>query len=69
METYLGLDLGGTKLLIGEIDSRGNILKYKNMTPDILISKQRWILSNYHWTIISKPSGGMIRNLWRWELD
>lgn len=29
METYLGLDLGGTKLLIGEVDSRGNILKYK----------------------------------------
>ncbi|WP_291528129.1 ROK family protein [Bacteroides sp. UBA939] len=29
METYLGLDLGGTKLLIGEIDSHGNILKYK----------------------------------------
>ena len=26
METYLGLDLGGTKLLIGEMDSRGNIL-------------------------------------------
>jgi predicted NBD/HSP70 family sugar kinase len=30
METYLGLDLGGTKLLIGEMDSSGNILKYKN---------------------------------------
>lgn len=29
METYLGLDLGGTKLLIGEVDSRGNILRYK----------------------------------------
>lgn len=29
METYLGLDLGGTKLLIGEVDGRGNILKYK----------------------------------------
>lgn len=29
METYLGLDLGGTKLLIGELDSRGNILRYK----------------------------------------
>ncbi len=29
METYLGLDLGGTKLLIGELDSCGNILKYK----------------------------------------
>lgn len=26
METYLGLDLGGTKLLIGEVDSHGNIL-------------------------------------------
>lgn len=29
MDTYLGLDLGGTKLLIGEMDCRGNILKYK----------------------------------------
>ena len=29
METYLGLDLGGTKLLIGEVDSHGNILWYK----------------------------------------
>ena len=24
METYLGLDLGGTKLLIGEVDSHGD---------------------------------------------
>lgn len=29
METYLGLDLGGTKLLIGELDRSGNILRYK----------------------------------------
>jgi predicted NBD/HSP70 family sugar kinase len=29
METYLGLDLGGTKLLIGEVDAYGNILRYK----------------------------------------
>ena len=29
METYLGLDLGGTKLLIGEVDKHGNILRYK----------------------------------------
>lgn len=29
METYLGIDLGGTKLLIGEMDNRGNILRYK----------------------------------------
>ena len=29
METYLGVDLGGTKILVGELDSSGNILKYK----------------------------------------
>lgn len=29
MNSFLGLDMGGTKLLIGEIDSSGNILKYK----------------------------------------
>lgn len=29
MNTYLGLDMGGTKLLIGEIDAFGNILQYK----------------------------------------
>ncbi|MGM9736982.1 MAG: ROK family protein [Candidatus Cryptobacteroides sp.] len=29
MTTYLGIDMGGTKLLIGEIDSFGNILKHK----------------------------------------
>lgn len=33
METYLGLDLGGTKLLIGEMDSSGNILRYKHYNP------------------------------------
>lgn len=32
METYLGLDLGGTKLLIGEVDGHGNVLKYKKYT-------------------------------------
>jgi len=29
METFLGLDFGGTKLLIGELDRNGNILRYK----------------------------------------
>lgn len=29
METYLGLDFGGTKLLIGEMDEHGNILEHK----------------------------------------
>lgn len=29
MNTYLGLDCGGTKLLIGEMDSKGNVLRSK----------------------------------------
>lgn len=29
METYLGIDLGGTKLLIGEVDKSGKILRSK----------------------------------------
>lgn len=29
MKTYLGLDLGGTKLLVGEITSDGKVLSYK----------------------------------------
>lgn len=29
METYVGVDLGGTKILVGELDNCGNILKYK----------------------------------------
>lgn len=29
MDTYLGLDFGGTKLLIGELDESGNILQSK----------------------------------------
>ena len=29
MDTYLGLDMGGTKLLIGEVDTQGNIYKNK----------------------------------------
>ena len=29
MDTYLGVELGGTKLMIGEVDENGNILQYK----------------------------------------
>jgi predicted NBD/HSP70 family sugar kinase len=29
METYLGVDFGGTKILVGELDACGNVLKYK----------------------------------------
>lgn len=36
MKTYLALDLGGTKLLIGEIDTKGNILKYKKYNSGYL---------------------------------
>ena len=32
MESFLGIDLGGTKLLIGEVDREGNILNFKNTT-------------------------------------
>lgn len=39
METYLGVDLGGTKILVGELDNRGNILKYKKY--DSVVSNQQ----------------------------
>lgn len=29
MKTYLGLDVGGTKLLLGEVDEKGNVLRSK----------------------------------------
>ncbi len=32
METFLGLDFGGTKLLIGEVDTDGNIIASKKYT-------------------------------------
>lgn len=32
METYIGVDFGGTKLLIGEVDSNGQILSQKSYT-------------------------------------
>lgn len=39
METYLGINLGGTNLLIGEIDSLGNILKFKRYTSSCFNQK------------------------------
>jgi len=35
METCLALDLGGTKLLIGEVDRQGRILKYRRYDSDL----------------------------------
>lgn len=32
METYIGMDFGGTKLLVGEVNSRGEILGLKSYT-------------------------------------
>lgn len=32
METYLGMDFGGTKLLVGEVDSTGHIISKKSYT-------------------------------------
>ena len=31
METYIGMDLGGTKLLLGELDENGKILREKSV--------------------------------------
>ena len=54
METYLGLDLGGTKLLIGEVDSHGNILRYKKYDSGYFNQQSvRWV--------------GVTRNLSVWE--
>lgn len=38
--TYLGMDLGGTKLLIGETDAAGNILSYKKY-PSGYLNQER----------------------------
>lgn len=40
MTTYLGLDLGGTKLLIGEVDEHGNILRYKRYASGYFSQKE-----------------------------
>lgn len=40
MKTYLGIDLGGTKLLIGEVDAEGNILRSKKYDSGQLDQEQ-----------------------------
>jgi predicted NBD/HSP70 family sugar kinase len=40
METYLGLDLGGTKLLIGEVCPDGRVLNCKNYPSGYLTQKE-----------------------------
>lgn len=40
MDTYLGLDFGGTKLLIGEVDEKGNILREKRYPTGCRKEKQ-----------------------------
>lgn len=35
MDTYIGIDFGGTKLLIGEVDKEGNILSQKRYTTGL----------------------------------
>ena len=62
METYLGLDLGGTKLLIGEMDSRGNILRYKKYDSGYF-NQLRWKSSSRRSMIISVLWAGMTRSL------
>lgn len=40
MKTYLGMDFGGTKLLIGEMDDRGHFLNYKRYTTGCISQEQ-----------------------------
>ena len=44
METYLGLDLGGTKLLIGEVDRYGSILRYKRYVSGFFNQKDAFAI-------------------------
>ena len=63
METYLGLDLGGTKLLIGEMDSRGNILRYKKYDSGYFNQQAALeIIKSRRSMIINVPWAGMTRN-------
>lgn len=62
METYLGLDLGGTKLLIGEMDSRGNILRYKKYDSGYFNQQAALEIIKRRSMIISVPWAGMTRN-------
>ena len=39
-ETYIAVDLGGTKLLLGEIDRRGNVLRTKRWPTGALTQSQ-----------------------------
>lgn len=40
MKTYLGLDFGGTKLLIGEMDESGHLLNHKRYTTGCISQEQ-----------------------------
>lgn len=40
MNTFLGLDFGGTKLMIGEVDSQGNILRSKQYPTGFCTQQQ-----------------------------
>lgn len=39
-KTYIGVDFGGTKLLIGEVDQGGNILNQKRYTTELVEQNQ-----------------------------
>lgn len=67
METYLGLDLGGTKLLIGEVDSHGNILRYKKYDSGYFNQQAASEIIKSSLVIISVQWVGVTRNLSVWE--
>ena len=68
METFLGLDLGGTKLLIGEVDSKGNILRSKrydsghlsqSQALELLMSSLEDYMTNVGWVDAAPKAMGI----------
>lgn len=64
METFLSLDFGGTKLLVGEVDSSGNILRYKKYSTGYFNQQEAAemikrsvadYISEQNWTPDTKP--------------
>lgn len=62
MDTYLSIDLGGTKLLIGEVNSDGKILRYKkyptgrldqNQAAELICESLDDYIENVGWSDLS----------------
>ena len=58
METYIGMDLGGTKLLLGELDQNGTILREKSVPSGALSQQEALALMRRSLaTFLAQPVG------------